>query len=88
MTVTLPVATGATVAGTVITPAAKTGPIRVRAQDTATGTFNEVPKRIDSMPTKVTGSGRPVPPGRRRLRLTESRSAFGADRQHGAQRPG
>ncbi|HWJ52131.1 MAG TPA: DUF4157 domain-containing protein, partial [Propionibacteriaceae bacterium] len=57
VTITLPVATGATVAGTVITPAAKTGPIRVRAQDNATSTFNEVPNRIDSMPTKVTGLG-------------------------------
>ena len=57
VTVTLPVAGGAAVSGTVITPGAKTGPIRVRAQDTATGTVNEVPNRIDSMPTRVTGLG-------------------------------
>ncbi len=57
VTVTLPVAGGATAAGTTITPGARTGPIKVRAQDTATGTFNELPMRIDSMPTKVTRIG-------------------------------
>ncbi|MEP6559992.1 MAG: DUF4157 domain-containing protein [Nakamurella sp.] len=57
VTVTLPVAAGATAAGTTVTPGTGTGPIRVRAQDTATGTFNEVPMRIDSMPTKVTRIG-------------------------------
>ncbi len=57
LTVTLPVAAGATAAGTTITPGATTGPIKVRAQDTATGTFNELPMRIDAMPTKVTRIG-------------------------------
>ena len=63
VTITLPVAVaGASAAGTTVTPGAGTGPIQVRAQDNATGTFNELPMRIDSMPTKVTRIGPAGPP--------------------------
>jgi hypothetical protein len=64
VTVTMPQAAGAGVAGTTITPATGTGTIRVRVQDNATTSFNELanPTRIDSMPTKVTGFGAPAAP--------------------------
>lgn len=56
----------AAVAGTTITPGTKTGVIRIRARDNATGTVNEGTSRIDSMPTKVTrlGPAAAAPAGR------------------------
>ncbi len=64
VTVTMPQAAGAGVAGTTITPTARTGPIRVRVQDNATTSFNQLqnPTRIDSMPTRVAGFGAPAAP--------------------------
>lgn len=57
-TLRLRAASGASVAGLVITPTATTGRLRVRATDNATGTFNEDARhRIDSMPKKVNGIG-------------------------------
>ncbi|MGR0221057.1 eCIS core domain-containing protein [Agromyces sp. ZXT2-6] len=63
VTVSLPQAAGASVAGTVITPGGSTGRMRVRVADTATASFNETPLRIDSVPTRVTGLGPAGPTG-------------------------